>query len=124
VSDRGVAAVAAVAAPWVAAEEAQFQDEPTDACLEEQPEPHRDSGNRGWMDAVVARGPVPSVAVPAGHMAAAVVHLVEARLGSDDRDAPYPGQFAASFFAAHAAARLFVSEVLVALPARFGSAEE
>jgi hypothetical protein len=44
-------------------------------------------------------------------------------LESDGRAAPYPRQFAASFFAVHAAARHVESEEPVALPARFVSAE-
>lgn len=87
------------------------------------------SGNPGWMGAVAAQvpGPDPSVAVPAGHTACPVVQLgvrLEVRLESDGRAAPYPEQFAASFFVVHAAARLVVSEAPVVLPVRFVSAEE
>jgi hypothetical protein len=103
---------------------AQFQDEPMDACLEEQMEQSRGSENPGWMDAVVVRDPVPSVAaVPVGHTAGLVVQL-EVRLESGGRAAPCPEQFAAWFFAAHAAAPLFELEAQAALPARFVSAEE
>jgi len=123
VTDPGVAAVAVVVAPPVVAVEAQFQDEPMDACLEERMAPRPGSGNPGWTDAVVARVPGPSVAVLADHKVGLVGHS-EVRLESDGRAAPYPGQFAASFFAVHAAARHVAVEEPAALPARFVSAAE
>jgi len=113
------------------AEEALSQDEPRAAYLEDpmeprregRMEPHRGSGNPGWMDAVVAPVLDPLDAVPADHMAGPVVHS-ELEAEADDRAAPCPGQFAASFFAVHAAARLFVLAAQEAQLARFASVEE
>ena len=85
--------------------------------------PRRGSGTPGWMDAVVAPVLDLSDAVPADQMAGPVVHS-ELGAEADDRAAPCPGQFAASFFAVHAAARLFVLVAQEAQLARFASVEE
>jgi len=103
--------------------EVRFQDEPRDAYQEERAEPHHGSGTPGWMDAVVAPVLDPSDAVPADHMAGPVVQL-ELGAEADDRAAPCRAQFAASFFAVHAAARLFVLEAQEVQLARFASVEE
>jgi hypothetical protein len=103
--------------------EALSLDVPRAAYLEDRLVPRRDSGNPGWMDAVVAPILDPSDAVPAVHMAGPVVHS-ELGAEADDRAALCRGQFAASFFAVHAAARLFVLEAQEVLLARFASVEE
>jgi len=87
--------------------EAQFPAEPRAACRAERTAKLHDFENLDWMDAVVALAlaQAPWAAVPAVHTDGLVARP-EHSVADGYRAAPCPGQFAAWFFAAHAAVQL------------------